>query len=57
MSARTLLNAASVNGALLTSAVLGVLTGSILVAVFVFFVCVAVAFIAGDIRLHPTNRK
>jgi hypothetical protein len=57
MSARTLLNAASVNGALLTSAVLGVLTGSILVAVFVFFACVAVAFIAGDIRLHPTNRN
>jgi hypothetical protein len=57
MSARTLLNAASVNGALLTSAVLGVLTGSILVAAFVFCACVAVAFIAGDIRLQPTNRK
>jgi hypothetical protein len=57
MSARSLLNAASINGCLITAAVLGLLTGSAFVGLCVFAACIAVAFIGGEIRLAPDRRK
>ena len=57
MSARSLLNAASLNGAMVMASLLGLLTGSFLVGVLSFVACVVVAVVGGEIRFPPSGRR
>ena len=57
MSARTLLNAASLNGAAIVAVLIWLVTGSSLIGCLAFAFLVGSAIVAEDIRFGPTKRR
>lgn len=57
MGARTKLNAAHVNGALVIAVIVGIALQSLLAFLVTLAVGVALAFLTGGIRLDRTHRK
>ena len=57
MSARTLLNAASLNGAAIVAAFVWAVTGSFLIGLIAFAFCVGTAIVAENIRFSSNRRR
>ena len=57
MSARTLLNAASLNGAAIVAALVWAVTGSFLIGLIAFAFCVGTAIVAENIRFSSNRRR